>query len=410
MRMILFLVMALLLGQAVAQEPHRQLIWGQVPIVKSANYAEFNAELSRTRAQARRQLVGEFAALLIPLAGSTDDVVRLAQVLANTIQRFDDLARKHAHDAHEGVGVALQDDFKAGIESLMRQHRLSDAARRTGLTWLPRQQLDAVRAANVPVEDALTLVRELRWVAYGSYAVLERAEVRVTLHLEELVTGRVRSFSAQAAVADAGGLLARRVTDFLQGVEYPEWDNPQPHLTWIAPASPQAKVRAEVAARYCEGQRARLPYAAELLQATFGGPYREGGIDPLHPDSYYIVADRNHFDEPHYYNTWTGAQQQTGGPITTAAGLGVITGYYWCVRGEPAHGVLLDQALYRMLRENRERGRDGVVAALEYLLASRGEESVSSMSFDDGDDRPTFSSLSGALRFLADNGVHVNIH
>lgn len=396
------LLLALMVSTAQAEAEVKRLIWGSIPIVKSADYAEFEAELSRSRAQARRELLGDFAALLIPMAGSTDDVARLAQVLAGTVERFDALARRHAAEAHQGIGLALQEDFRAGVQRILDAHRLHDAEQRLGFAFASREDLAALERRPLPISEALRTVRDLRYIAYGSYVIVERGVVRVVLHLEDLRGARVRSFSAQGAIADVGERLAQRLVDFLQGVEFPAWENPQSHLTWIAPAAPLARVRADVAARYCQGQRARLPYTVELVQAALGGPYREGGIGPLIKDSFYIVADRNRHDEQHYYSTREDAQSQTGGPVLTDAGLGVVTAYYWCVRGEPSRDTLLDQALYRQLREQRERRREDLALALEYVLASRNDPGARPVA--------VFTSLSAALQYLADNGVHLQIH
>lgn len=411
-RFIALMAAALLAAEAAGAETGQRLIWGNVPIVKSADYAEFNAELSRSRAQARRELLGDFAALLIPMAGSTDEIMALAQVLANTVERFDGLARRHADQAHEGIGLAVQEDFKAGVEEILAGHRLTDAERRTGFAFASRDDFATLKRRSLPISEALTAVRDLRFVAYGSYVVVERGVVRAVLHLEDLRSARVRSFSAQGPVSELGERLARRVVDFLQGVEFPAWENPQVHLTWIAPAGTPVKVRAEVAARFCLGQRARLPYTSEMLQAALGGPYREGGIGPLIGDSFYIVADRNRHDEQHYYSTRDDAQGQTGGPVVTAAGLGVVTGYYWCVRGEPSRETLFDQALYRLLREQREHQREDVVLALEYVIAARNEPGALSDSTGLAGRTPaqTFGSLTSALRYLADKGVHIELN
>jgi hypothetical protein len=206
-------------------------------------------------------------------------------------------------------------------------------------------------------------------------------------------------------------MLAGTVIDFLQSMEYPTWENPHPQLTWIAPADPQHKTSAQLAARYCESQNARLPYTSELLAAATGGNYRKGGIGPLFNNSTYIVADRNRYDAQYYYSTGELAQTQTGGPIHTSAGHGAITGYYWCVRGEPSKATLFDQAVYRLLRQNGSQQRAKVVLALEYVLAKRndlGTEApnggLARLSEQDG-----FDSLESAVQFLAHNGVFLQL-
>lgn len=399
----------LCVGSAIAEEG-RKLIWGNIHLVNGGNYYEFDAELSRTRAQARAEPLSELSSLLIPLAYSTDDVARLAQVIARTVVQFDDLVRRHAREAHEGIPVSLAEDFKSGIERIYVDRRLNDSEQRTGLAYVSREQLETLSRKKMTPADALKLVRELRFLAYGSYAIVDRGTVRVVLNLEDLITSRVRTFSAEGRTGEVGGLLATKVVDFLQGVAYPNWENPQPRLTWIAPAFPQTKVSAQVAARYCEGQKARLPYTAELLQAAMAGNYRKGGIGPLIGNSTYIVADRNLHDQQYYYTTGEDAQTQTGGPVHTSAGHGSIVGYYWCVRGEPSNDTLFDQALYRLIRQNQQYRRLQVVFALEYVLTKRNDMGVESLRSATGGSRDAlFGSVENAVQFLAQNGVFLQI-
>ena len=411
-RIVVALVLALLfcVGTCTAEDG-RKLIWGNIHLVKGGNYSEFEAELSKTRAEARGEPLNELGSLLTPFAYSTDDVSRLAQVLAATVVQFDELVRRHAKEAHHGIPVSLAEDFKAGVDRFYVGHRLNDSEQRTGLAYVSREDLEAMSRNKMPVTDALKLVRDLRFLAYGSYTVLDRAMVRVVLNLEDLVTSRVKSFSADGPIAEVGGLLAAKVVDFLQGVEYPNWENPDPQLTWIAPAFPQTKVSAQLAARYCEGQKARLPYTAELLQAAMGGNYRKGGIGPLLTDSTYVVADRNRYDAQYYYTTGETAQTQTGGPVHTSAGHGAIIGYYWCVRGEPSKNILFDQAIYRLIRQSQQQKRQGVVGALEYVLAKRNDLGLDPLRSGSGtiSHEESFQSLASAVQFLAQNGVYLRI-
>jgi len=407
-RILVALVLTPLFGVGTsAADEGKKLIWGNIPFVKAGNYHEFAAELSNTGAQARGEPLGELASLLTPLAFSSDDVARLARVVATTVVQFDDLVRRHAYEVHEGIPVSLAEDFKSGIERFYLERRLNDSEQRTGLADVSREDLQSVPRGKMAASDALKLVRELRFLAYGSYTVLDRGRVRAVLNLEDLITSRVRSFSAEGPIAEVGGLLATKVMDFLQGEEYPNWQNPQPQLTWIAPAFPQTKVRAQVAARYCEGQKARLPYAAELLQASMAGNHRKGGIGPLFDNSTYIVADRNRYDEQYYYTTGEDAQTQTGGPLHTSAGHGAVIGYYWCVRGEPSRDTLFDQAVYRLIRQNQQQKRPKVVFALEYVLAKRNDLGVDPAGggFRGISREQPFPSLENAVQFLADNGV-----
>ena len=416
LRMHAKIVLALLLSQlfcvsAIAAAEDKRLIWGNLQFWPAGNYSEFEAELSKTRAQARGEVLGDLGSLLIPLAWSSYDVPALAQVLATNVLQFDELVRRHAQQVHEGISISLAEDFKSGVHRIYVERRLNDSEQRTGLAYVSRDVLDAMFRKSMPVRDALKIVRELRFLAYGSYTVLNGAKVRVVLHLEDLMSSQVKSFSAEGVIGEVGGLLAAKVIDDLQGIQYPNWENPQLHLTWIAPAFPQTKVRAPLAAHYCAGQKARLPYTAELLQAAMAGNYREGGIGPLVPNATYIVADRNLYDEQYYYSTSDEAQMQTGGPLHTSAGHGTVLGYYWCVRGEPSSDTLFNQAIYRLIRLNRQHKRPQIVSALEYVLEQRNDLGLKSFaSVRDGArlDK-SFASLEGALQFLAENGVFLQL-
>jgi hypothetical protein len=411
MKNIIALVMACAFPMIVHAEEGKKLIWNNIPFVKAGSYYEFNAELSRTRADARLALMGELASLLVPMAYSTDDVVRLAQVLANTLIRFDGLVRQHAQEVHQGIPTSLADDFKAGLTQLNTDYRLNEGEQRTGLAQLAREDLQVIADRKVPLEHARKLIRDLRYLAYGSYTVVGAGTVRAVLTLEHVTTSRALSVSAQGPIAEVGGQLAKRVFDLLQREEFPNWDNPQPHLTWIAPAFPQVSVSAQVAARYCKGQKARLPYAEELLQASMAGPYRNGGVGPLIDHVAYIVADKNRFDEQYYYSTGEEGQAQTGGPLHTAAGHGALNGYYWCVRGEPSTDTLFNQAVYRLIRQNLQRNRDEVVVALEYVLAQKYalDSDPPVRDFRKKRTSQSFQSVESAVQFLAKNEVYLQL-
>jgi hypothetical protein len=411
MKLLIAFFLAYVLAVSACADEGKKLIWNQIPFVKAGNYLEFNAELSRTRAEARSELLGEFSALLLPLAYSTDDVVRLAQVLANTLVRFDGLVRQHGEEVHRGIPASLAEDFKAGLDQLVSEHRLNDNEQRTGLAYLDRDELRKLSSRKIPVEEARRVMHDIRFLAYGSYTIVGRRVVRAVLTLEDLLTSRVLNVSAQGPIGDVGGLLAARVFDILQGDEYPNWENPQPQLTWIAPAAPQSMVNAMLAARYCAGQKARLPYAEELMQAAMAGPYRTGGIGPLKNHAVYIVADKNRFDEQYYYGTGEEAQSQTGGPLYTGAGHGPLTGYYWCVRGAPSNETLFNQAVYRLIRQNLQVNRPEVVFALEYVLANTYDTNSDPLGHEVGkaQKQPSFQSLKGAIQFLAKNEIFLQV-
>ena len=117
------IVLALLLSQlfcvsAFAAAESKKLIWGNLQFWPAGNYSEFEAEFSKTRAQARSEVLGDLGSLLIPLAWSSYDVPALAQVLATNVLQFDELVRRHAQQVHEGISVSLAEDFKSGVDRI----------------------------------------------------------------------------------------------------------------------------------------------------------------------------------------------------------------------------------------------------------------------------------------------------
>src|ERR1700740_211012 len=106
MRIVAAFILLLLSSASVADDG-KKLIWGNIPFVRAGNYYEFDAELSKTRAAARGEALDELAALLIPLASSSDDVAHLARALATTVMQFDDLVRRHADQVHQGIPTSL---------------------------------------------------------------------------------------------------------------------------------------------------------------------------------------------------------------------------------------------------------------------------------------------------------------
>src|SRR5690242_860154 len=107
---LVLLVSQLFCVSAFAAKEGKKLIWANIYFAQGADYSEFEAELSKTRAQARSGLLGDLGSLLIPLAWSSYDVPALAQVLSTSVLQFDELTRRHAQQVHEGIALSLAED------------------------------------------------------------------------------------------------------------------------------------------------------------------------------------------------------------------------------------------------------------------------------------------------------------
>lgn len=365
---------------------HEGKIWSNVPFIQAGNFHEFEAELSLTRTQARQQLLNEFGSLHIPLAMTTSDITGLAMVLAQIIQDFDSLVRIHADQAHRNIDLSLSKLLLAEYDELFEKHRIPEYRQRG-------------RFYTAEIEPQ-NMAKNLRFIAYGSYTVVSGGQVKATLTLEELFSGKTRSFVVTGKIQKAAKLLAQKLFDFFHSNRYPEWINPQPHLEWIAPPAPEQAMLAIVARRFCRGQNARLPFAEELIQASLGGDYRQGGIK-LERNRYYVVADRQRHVDQYYYNTYPWGNTQTGGPVHTDAGLGRVQAYVWCVRGLPSTNVRLVQSIYRLIRMHSHH--KNILGALEFLLVHLQDFGMRDWAASD------FQSLKHAQDFLATQGLMVEV-
>ena len=139
---------------------------------------------------------------------------------------------------------------------------------------------------------ANTLYQKIEFFMYGSYTILSRGEVELTLTIESYKSGQTRSFSARGNIREATQLLAQKLFDFFQSNKYAEWLNPQANLEWIPAPKDQPKAIAASVRLFCRNQNARIPYARELVLASQGSQYRAGGITALMNGEIFVVADR----------------------------------------------------------------------------------------------------------------------
>lgn len=361
-------------------------IYANIPFIRGGNFHEFAAELSLTRAQARAQLLNEFGSLLFPLAMSTPDITGLAMVLGRIIKDFDILVRKHADAAHDRIPESLSHIVMAEYDELFEIHRIS-----------PHMHSGRFYAGS---KNPNEMIKQMRFIAYGSYTVISGGQVKATLTLEEVFNGKTKSFTASGRLNDAAKILAQKLFDFFQSNRYPEWINPNPDLEWIAPPAPDRPMLATTARRYCQGQQARVPFAEELIQADLGGNYRQGGVR-LIKNRFYVVADRGRSVDQYYYNTFAYANTQTGGPVHTDAGHGRIQAHIWCVKGMPGKNIRLVQSIYRLIR--KYNGQSKVTAALEFLLVHLQDYSMRDWAAGD------FLSVDAAVAELNHHGIQVEV-
>ena len=375
-------------------------IWPEIVFARGADYAEFAYTMSQNRDMVRKMMLKEFGDLLIPMAGANADVNELAKTILGAIITFDGMHSRHKDEAVQGLQVSFENNLRAEMDKLFSGNRLKDSSRR--VEFLPRDAAAywGVKSHASDQDLAKKVLENVDFLIHGSYTLLGGSRIQVTLTLEKLVGGNSRSFSATAPIDAVIPILARQLFDFFQANEYRDWVDPQPSLEWIPSAATQPKATATEAKLYCRGQGARLPYSRELILASQGGQYRRGGIAPLADDGAYIVADKQHHDEQHYFFTDSSADA-TGGPVRTSAGYGVIRGYYWCVRGEPSAEVKFYESLYRIRRQTAD---PEVSRALECLLLKLDDFGARQWEC-----RDAYPSAEAAQEFLGRKGYFIQL-
>lgn len=406
---LLLSFLAVVAGSALARADFRDPsnpqapagIWPEIAFMPAGDFKNFTDTISQSRDQVRKMLWREFGDLLIPLVQSGADAESTAKALADILLTFDQMHERHKIEANRGIPQSLEAIFRAEFDELHARHGISDRNRKAEFVR-NTALLQAVNAgAPIPQSVANSLYAQVEFYLYGSYTILSRGRVEITLTLERYLTGQSRSFSASGEINEAVKLLARRLFDFFQSNKYPDWMNPQPSLEWVKAPATQPEAIAATARLYCRGQNARVPYARELILAAQGSSYLSGGIAPLEDGKIYLVADRQRWDLQHYY--FAGQEDATGGPIRTDAGYGTIKASFWCVRGSPIDEIRFIEDLYRLWRKSKSPSEKNIRAAIEYILTQLEDYGARS------EYRDSFGDIDEAIATLQSAGVVVRV-
>lgn len=375
-------------------------VWPEMVFLRGADYAEFEYTMSQNRDMVRRMLLREFGDLFIPMAAANADLNELAKTLFQIVMAFDQVHNMHKDEAVQGIDISFENQFRAEIDGLYRAYGIGDELRRLDFLYAGSPTVKDLKAHSQRASLPMEVFNNMDYVLYGSYTMLGKANISVTLTVEKLKTGQTRSFEVTAPISSAMKLLARKVFDFFQSNEYAEWVDPQPNLQWIPSAPAQPKTTATIAKLFCRGQKARFPYARELLLASQGTSYRPGGIPPLQENDIYMVLDKQYWDEQYYFFTGTSGEA-TGGPVRTGAGYGVINGSYWCVRGPVSKEVKFYEDVYELVRNPETR--EPVRIALECILAKLDD-------FGARDEHAkAFPTIQKAVQFLEKEGYTIQL-
>ncbi len=374
---ITYVLLSLFVIEGVAAEP-RVRFWGEVPFFEAGNYREFESTITKTRAEARQQLLAEFGSMYFPSVMYGSEAGRAAQAILKVLMSLDRLRDEHLSRANQGIPESLERQLIASFEQLYRNNGLTEEERRAEFVrfngW--NEALSKLRRGQVttPERDRIfsEIFNQVDYVLYGSYTVIDNGHVSLSLTAERFHTGEMRTFQARGRIQEAVSALAVELFDFAQANRRSAWKNPLEGLTWLVPPiSLQGTQLAREAKLFCEGQGARVPFARELVLAAQGGAYRNGGVNEIRHDDVYLVADVQRDLENHFYFGVSLTGDDPRGPVRTAAGLGTVRPQFVCVKGEVAELVRWEQDLYRAVRKAQQLSvatRVRVIDALEYLL------------------------------------------
>jgi hypothetical protein len=371
-------MMSLAISISVQAAEPRVRFWAEVPFVSSGNFLEFTATMSKTRDQARKELLDEFGSLYLPSVMSGADAASAAKAIAKVMITFDRMCEEHVEYANRGIPEALERHLLAYFDQYYRDLGLTDEERRGEFVRVKgwSEAMTKARRGQLPSPERdklfLEVFRGVDYLLYGSYTVIAGGSVSLTLTAEKYKTGETRNFQASGEIQQAVAALSRELFNFVQENARKPWKNPLESLEWILPPPnlPTTQLPREIKL-FCEGQDARVPYARELVLAAQGGNYRRGGIPAIRDRDIFLVADVQRTVENHFYfgSAYTGEDPR--GPVRTQAGFGTIRPNFVCVKGAVAEPVRWEQDIYRAIRKAATlpaAKKTRVEDALEFLL------------------------------------------
>lgn len=328
-------------------------VWWQIPFYPLGDWGQYEETSSQMRS-------GTLDAYFSRLVTATE---RLAQaggipegvlpLLMEALLTFDQLYDLHKKTDVTGVGSTLEAQFKAELDELYRAWSIPDKDRQF-IFASPRESLLIHRFLDLMRQghklSSTQLPRELsqiRYLMYGTFSNLGKGQFLVTLHVTDLGQGRAESFSVTAPLRLATRALANKLFDWAQNQVDRRWQLEDPaRKRWITPPADWV-VSYQEARLFCESQKARLPYARELMEALFGGPYRPGGVGPIKSGASYFVQDQRVWAGPHVFLT-----QDSVSLRVQAAGEGIKASFF-CVQGPVDQRTTQIQKLWSLIRQHQ---------------------------------------------------------
>ncbi len=384
------------LNQAQAANKPVQTIWHQVPFVENGDLAQYQTTMRENRNSVRQDMWNSLMSSVNQLAEKGVMVESIIGSMANILLTFDQL-----HDAHKAqdalrINESLENQFKAQVDNLFLQWDVRDQDRKF--------QFSAKSNVLLNKNSAMQFASDTDYISYATFSNIGAGNFQLTLHLVAKKDGANRAFIARGPLLLAVGELAQQLFDFFQKNQYPDWKNPQ-QLEWLpTPANPtKSGYTFSEAKQYCQIRGYRLPFTRELLIASSGSQYKEGGIGSLLQMTKYAVADQTYSNINYWYVP--GLEQATGGPIQPDF---QSIGTFWCVKGAASEEVQFVKQIWHLIRQHRGVNNQ-VYRALETIRYEIGDMGATESFFAGTTYLTKMNSIEEALKTLKANQISIKI-
>lgn len=374
-------------GNEFWSEPRRAQIWSVVTVHEGADLHQLQETMSQTRDEVRDKLWNQLSDLAPQLMTPMADGAKLARSLAGILLSFDRVHSMHKAEDKINYDKTLSIQVQAGFERFMKTNHIPSSMRRAefvnpssaAFSYLfqpksARSSADLVNPAVLSIPPGIDHVIALTWSGNGS-------TVQIGLSIEQVIATPLPNGSIEVITkpinvtisgpwATAGESAGYELARLFQEIDPVSPVNPHPtSLKWITHfVKDYAQTMSHnEATRICRSQNARLPYAEELLLAEKMNEFFPGGLNQLSDTAYFAVADKQREDGQVYFLNKMFASSPSGMVVSELA-LGPLTGYVFCVIGEPSATIKTAQNIYTAIRRARIKGNKRVEEALEYLL------------------------------------------
>lgn len=428
MKKLVFSLVIVLIGGASFAAEKVQTVWYQMPFFQGGDVGQYQTTMGQDRDQVRKQLWGELMDEVQKLAQSGASVEKMIGPMANILMMFDQIHDTHKAIDSVGINIAIENQFKASLDTLYTQYNISDSDRKLQvLTQTEAMGLDSyinqlshskdlgtkLNSREIDNKKALYLMKNLDYVSYGTFSSIGNGQFQLTYSLISYRTGLTKSFSARGTLIGATDLLAQNVFDYFQKNKYEDWKASNEELQWLpmpinierAATDNYEMYTFNEAKTYCQSRGYRLPFAREILMAESGTQYKKGGINNLNLYAKWAVADRRETNDNNWIIPANG--NSTSGIFMADSSIS-MKGVFWCVKGNSSYEVKKLDKIWAQIRKARNKNLE-VYVALQTLRFEMGDYNAKSsdMIFWNNNfvNYEVLGSVDEAMEVLTRNGI-----